>query len=308
MTKQKERKLSYRRVIWPTENQTDLEQHLRKVHESFTTTKQRTFSYSEGDIQGAKIAFEGDAGGLFAHLTSYVHHQPASVVPYPGDAESNETDLHMPPEKHNFSGKEIFFLIEGNDVVLCANNLHENAVTSYIKDILRKAGKENLTTLFSIEPVANVDKLRVLREEGVKAISLGASIYEATLRYEERKTTRMTMLNEAARAFMAHFGKDFDEKEMENLSVKVEYSFKPKKKGGELVGERMEAAAIRLVDEDDDGFKIVTQKENSVSANQLRLGKKVKFSPHGDTIFRSEAWEKLKKYMDELRDDGLLAQ
>nr|VFJ63268.1 MAG: hypothetical protein BECKFM1743C_GA0114222_103403 [Candidatus Kentron sp. FM]VFJ64060.1 MAG: hypothetical protein BECKFM1743A_GA0114220_103473 [Candidatus Kentron sp. FM]VFK17159.1 MAG: hypothetical protein BECKFM1743B_GA0114221_104643 [Candidatus Kentron sp. FM] len=307
--KKRERTLSYRRVIWVKGAQANnLERHLRKAHEGFTTTAERTFPYNDGEIQGAKIEFEDNADGLLAHIGLYVHHQSASVLPFPGSEESSEATLHPPPDAHNYSGKEVFFLIKGNDIALCTSNAHENVATLYIKHILRKAGKKELTTFFSIEPIANISKLRLIREKGVKKIHLNASVYDATLRYEKRKTVGMTMLNEAAQALMIAIGKDIDEKEMENLSVKVEYSFDLRKEGGELAGEHLKKTAVRLVEEDDQGFKIETGDGSSFGAEDLYMRKKVRFEPFGDSIFRSKAWEALKEYLGELKQSGISEQ
>ncbi len=252
--------------------------------------------------------------GLFFHLASYTPHQPTSLVPFPSRAKSKETSPEPPPDKHNYMEGDIFFMISGNHIVLCPSGARESVALSYINHALRKSGKEKHITRFSIEPVAKIDKVKLLQQEGVKKVALNASLYEASVEYTERKTTKMNLLNGVAEEVLALFAKDNNQElqsisDMENLSVKLELSFDSRKKGGAVGRERLEKTANMLISDDEDqGFSIVTGSGKRLTADEIRISDKVKLAPHGNSVFRSSARDALEQYLVDLNDSGMLEQ
>lgn len=312
MAKEKFRTLFYRRVAWLNGSSDVMQRHLSKAHDSLDSTQKRTFPHGEGEIQGLTV--ETRKAGLFFHIASYTPHQPTSLVPFPSKAKSKDTSPEPPPDRHNYLEGDIFFLVSGNNIVLCPSGAHESVAISYIKHVLRKSGKEEHITRFHIDPVAKIDKVKLIKQEGVKKISLNASLYEASVEYMERKTTKMNLLNGVAEEVLALFSKDSNKdlqeiKEMENLSVKLEISFDSRKKGGDVGRERLEKTANMLVaDDEDQGFSIVTGSGKRLTADEIRISDKVKLSAHGNSVFRSDAWTSLEKYLDDLDELGMLEQ
>jgi hypothetical protein len=236
------------------------------------------------------------------------------LVPFPSKAKSRDTSQESPPHDHNFLESDIFFVLSGNHLVLCPSGARESVALSYINYILRKVGEDKLTTRFSIESVANIDKVKLLQSEGVKKIALNASLYEATMDYTERTTTKMTLLNGIAEEFVALFAEDKNHKlreigELENLSVKVEISFDARKRGGEIGRERLEATASKLLGEDEsEGFTIVTSDGKKLTANEVRINQKVSLPTHGSSVSRHEAWSSLAGYLEDLKALGMFQQ
>lgn len=312
MNKEKSRTLFYRRVAWINGASGSLEKHLSKVHDSLVTTHDRTFPHGDGEIQGLTV--EKRKNGLFFHLASYTPHQPTSLVPFPSKAKSKDTSPEPPPDKHNYLEGDIFFLVNGNHLVLCPSGARESVALSYINHALRKAGMEKLITRFSIEPVAKIDKVKLLQQEGVKKVALNASLYEATMEYMERKTTKMNLLHGVAEEVLALFAEDNNKDlqeigEMENLSVKLEISFDSRKKGGTLGRERLEKTAGMLIaDDEDQGFSIITGSGKRLTADEIRISDKVMLAPHGNSVFRSSARDALEQYLSDLKESGMLEQ
>ncbi|MBT5269670.1 MAG: hypothetical protein HOL70_09530 [Candidatus Marinimicrobia bacterium] len=312
MSKEKSRTLFYRRVVWADGASDSLEKHLSKVHDTLITTYDRTFAHGDGEIQGLTV--EKTNNGLFVHVASYTPHQPTSLVPFPSKAKSKETSPEPPPNKHNYLEGDIFFLINSNHLVLCPSGARESIALSYINHVLRKSGMEKLLMRFSIEPVAKVDKVKLLQQEGVKKVSLNASLYEATMEYTARKTTKMNLLHGVAEEVIALFAKGDNKElkeigEMENLSVKLEISFDSRKKGGDLGRKRLEKTADMLIaDDEDQGFSIVTGNGKRLTADEIRISDRVKLSTHGNSVFRSSARNALEKYLSDLKASGMLEQ
>jgi hypothetical protein len=312
MSKERSRTLFYRRVAWINGASDSLEKHLSKAHDTLVSTHDRTFTHGDGEIQG--LIVEKRNKGLFVHLASYTPHQPTSLVPFPSRAKSEDTSPEPPPDKHNYLEGDIFFLVSGNHLVLCPSGARESVALSYINHTLRKTGMEKLILRFSIESVAKIDKVKLLQQEGVKKVSLNASLYEATMEYTERKTTKMTLLHGVAEEILALFAKDKNKElqeigEMENLSVKLEISFDSRKKGGTLGQERLEKTARMLIaDDEDQGFSIVTGNGKRLTADEIRISDKVMLAPHGTSVFRSSARDALEQYLSDLKESGMLEQ
>lgn len=312
MNKKISRTVFYRRVAWQNGCSGLLGDHLSKAHNSLLTTSDRTFKYGDGEIQG--LTFENKNGDLFFHLAFYTPHQHTSLVPFPSGDKSKDTSPAPPPAEHNYLRGDIFFLVRGNHIVLCPSGARESIAISYINHVLRNNGMEKLLAQFSIESVAKVDKVKLIEQEGVKKVLLNASLYEATVEYVERKTTKMNLLHGVAEEIIALFANDRNKDlqeigEMENLSVKLEISFDSRKKGGELGRKRIEKTANMLIEDDEDqGFTIVTGNDKLVKADEIRISDRVMLDPYGNSVFRSCARTALEKYMADLNGSGMLEQ
>ncbi|MDI6797861.1 MAG: hypothetical protein QMD09_13000, partial [Desulfatibacillaceae bacterium] len=291
MTNEKLRTLFYRRVVWLNGASGSLQKHLSKAHDTLVTTHDRTFTHGDGEIQG--LAVEKKNSGLFVHLAYYTPHQPTSIVPFPSSAQSKDISPKPPPYDHEYLKGDIFFLVAGNHLVLCPSGIRESVALLYINYALRETGMKKLLTRFNIEPVAKIDKMKLLQQEGVKKVSLNASLYEATIEYADRKTTKMNLLHGVAEEVLALFANDSNKElqeigEMENLSVKLEISFDSRKKGGTLGQKRLEKTAGMLIaDDEDKGFTIVTGNGKRLTADEIRISDKVKLDPHGNSVSRS---------------------
>lgn len=312
MKKFNTRTIFYRRVDWKNNSTGTMQQHLANAHQTLLSTHDRTFHFGDGEIQGLKV--ESQDNVLFIHLALYTPHQPTSLVPFPSTALSKDTSQIAPPSDHNYLEGDIFFAVKGNHIVLCPSGARENVALSYINHVLRKVGQDVLTTLFEIDPVAKVDKVEMIKREGVKKIALNASLYEATVDYVERKTTKMNLMHGVAEEILALFAaeqnKDLKEiSEMENLSVKLEISFDSRKKGGEIGRQRLEHAAKMLISDDEDqGFAIVTGNDQRLTANEIRISDKVQLDKNGNTVFRQAAFKALGEYLVKLDESGVLEQ
>lgn len=312
MKTEKQRTMFYRRAAWIVGKGGNLEKELKAAHENLSSTAERTFPHNEGEMQG--LSFESSDQGFCMHIASYVPHQATSLVPFPSRAPAKNTTPQSPPDKHNYLEGDIFVVVRGNHIVLCPSGARESAAISYVTHALRKSGKEKLITRFSVEPVVNIDKLKMIQQEGVKKIALNASLYEASTEYLERKTTKMTLLNGLATEVLTLFSKDNDDRlkdvsEFENLSVRVEISFDSRKKGGEVGRERLERTAEKVIsDNEDDGFQITTGSGKKFTPNSIRINESVILSAFGNSVEREKAWDSLKKYLDSLSESGALEQ
>jgi hypothetical protein len=313
--KTKQRTLFYRRVVWPGKNSNNLEKLLVSAHQILTTTKKRTFPYNEVEIQGMKIKHDRDVG-FFCHVASYVPGQSTSLVPSPADVKETDPLPQAPPNRHNFMEGDIFFLVNGDHIVLCPSGVRESIAVAYISNILQNSFNEGTVPIYSIEPIADVNKVNLLRQEGVKKIAMNASLYDASVDYIERKTVQGKIFSTAAKEILALFSLDNDLElreidKKENLTVRVEISFDSRKKGGEIGKRRIESVANKIINDSDDGgdgFSIITTTGKRLTLDEVRLSEKATIAILGNSISRLDAWELLEQYMYSLKIKGMLEQ
>ena len=309
--KTKNRTLFYRRIIWHDSPRRKLEDILIKAHEILTTTKQRTFPYHEAEIQGMKIKHDKD-NCFHCHVASYIPGQSTSLVPRPSIEKENNTRVQEPPRNEDFMEGDVFFLVDGDHIIICPSGVRESIASAYISNVIQNAFPDGSIPFYSIEAIADVNKVHLIQQEGVRKIILSSSLYEASYDYMERKTVKQTLLSTAAREILALFSDDSDKKlteadDKENLTVRLEISYDSRKKGGNIGKKRIESTANKIIHDDDvDGTSIITNTGKRMTPDEVRISEKVQIKIHGNSISRTDAWEKLDQYLFELMDSGLL--
>ncbi len=302
MLKTRQRTLFYRRTAW-LNRQEDLENLLKRAHDNLPHTEDRTFDYNEGQIQG--LCIDPRSAGLFCHVGYYIPKQPASLIPVPSKVKMEDTAPQNPPAKHDFLQGDIFFLVSENHLVLCPSSLHEHVAVAYIKEVFDKTGKDYLLKEFSVEPIANVNKLKLLNAEGVKKVLLNTSVYAATQDHIHRKSLKQTMVS-GIRDVLDQFVTDDGQsaKDKENLSVNIEIIFDSRKKEGVVSKQKIEALAASTVDEK--GFTIVTRRNKKLTFDEIRLSEKVDLPVEGSSVGREAAWNEIQGYFKRLKDTGMI--
>jgi hypothetical protein len=302
----KERTLYYRRVAWFKPGNQNLQAFVDRAHQQLNSTALRTFDYHDGELQG--INCRTSNGHTLVHVTYYVPKQPTSLVPDPSSQSASETVERNPPPRHSFMEGDVFLLIRNNDVILCSSGAREGAAKRYLAEMLAKC---NIDETVELEQVANVDKVALIRQEGVKRIRLGASVFKASYDYLQRKTKKTEWMGKTAEEFMRIFGgnalENLDElKAYDHLRVKLEVSFDDRKKDGHLAAESLTTAACSMLDSDDEGFVIETKGGKKLSSEDIKVSKKVDLNDHGNSVSCEHAWAEMNEYYDELNDNAVL--
>lgn len=312
MAETKKKTLYYRRVVWKDNQSRSLEALMKQAHAQLSTTAERTFVYNEVQIQG--VYEESRQTGFCCHVASCVPRQATALVPHPSTETSLDISVQNPPASADFMVGDIFFVIKSNHVILCPSGIRESSAVVYIQEMLSKAGNDELAHLFSLTPVANINKVNLLRNEGVRKISLNSTLYEATLDYSQRQTFKKKMFFDVAQDLKALFVTDPDNTlheigDAENLSVKVEISFDSRKKGGD-VGKKRIAGVGRKIIEDNDGrgFTIETMSGKTLTSDEVRLSKEVNLQSVANSVSREAAFNSLGGYLDQLGNTGMLEQ
>lgn len=317
MVSERRKALRYRRAIFhrpPNQKSapalSTLEEYVHEAHSKITTSARRLAAFDGGFTLQMRYARQRRNLGTLLHLAAYTEKERASVVPaVRGSTDDAPLTTAPPPTGTEYMDGDLHLLVAGNDIIICASNLHERQFGLYCATIFNQAELDPVASMFEMAPVANANKLEIIENEGVKAITLDSSMFVASADNVSRRSLRRTLNSGMLEVFRALFGQDaeFDEiRSRENLSAQLVIKFDSRKKGGELGQERIDTLAKRLLDEPTDGFRIRTRGDSTLGHDDISLQKAVNVPADGKTVQRDAAFSALAAYFQELKDEGHL--
>lgn len=319
MVLERRKVLRYRRAIHhrpqgrrPPRASATLEDNIQAAHSKITTSARRLVVFEGGFTLQMRYARQRRNVGTLLHLAAYTEREPTSIVPgVRGSTDDAPLSTAPPPAGAEYMDGDLLLLVSGNDVVFCANSLHERKFEQYCASVFNEAELDPTAAMFELSPVANANKLEIIENEGVKAITLDATLFAASADNVSRRSIRRTLNSGMLEIFRALFGQDAELDEIrskDNLSAQLVIKFDSRRQGGELGQERIAGLAKRLIDEPNDGFRIQTKENTTFGHDEITLQKAVVIRAEGKTVQRDAAFAELGAYMEELRDAGHLEQ
>lgn len=303
--------MTYRRAQFTVDGKGPLEAYLVEAHARRPNIENRTIEDEHQMVLECRD-FKYKAGvGAFLHIAAYTPGEQASVVPRLRGVASGDIKTVAPPADCEFMDGDTMVLVAGNHGIICSSGLHEKHAERYMCRIIEIAGIELHAEKFSLCKTADVNKVALIRSQGVKSISLNASLYSATLDHIERTTVSKKLRAGIADQVLALLRKDqeqIDLEQAENLNVKLTLSFDRRKNGAAFGREKLESLAKKMVEEDDDGFMIETLSGESVKSDDIILRKKISLPKFGKTVYCGDAWQEMENYYLELKQGGFLEQ
>lgn len=316
------KKFYYRRAAWGNvRKHATLEKLLRDAHQAQDTVGKRTFKLgSGGEIKCANYS-DKDDGILLFQIAAYVPGQPTSTVAKSARAKASKIDAEAAPDGKDYLDGDVFILVKSNNVIVCPSGVRESVADTYFRKILNKSGVG--TETFSLEKIAKASKAKMIHDEGVKEIRLGASLYEASVDdFDADKPSVLSIRRYLAEQLERVFADDpelSEIKEKENLNIQITVRFDgkearkhQKEKGfGSLGKERLMKASEKLLSESEDdegGFVIITGANNEISSGDIRVSDTFRVSTLGKSLSRADAWDKLEQYAVQLEQIGVFAK
>ena len=301
--------INYFRVTFHEACQHSLEHYLALAHDALPLVHQRTFPLGNQEIKGCHA--EQLPSGCYAHVTVVTPGEAATTVPDEQDTPHVDLQQIPPPEKSNYMDGDMCFFLKGNHLLFCSTHLPVSRAKDYIREVFEQTGQPDAARAFTFTQVADVDKLQMI-QTGVKSLSLGAGLFPATARYQERQTVRKQLLGGMMREIFSLFQKDpslKDYTEEENITAELVIKFNRSLKGGAKGQLRMQKLAEMVIDDKEhEGFKIKTYNNESLTAEDVVLRKSVRVEKDGKTVQYRDVWENMRQYFAELQKNGLLEQ
>jgi hypothetical protein len=311
MNPEKSRKLTYRRASWSRSHGKSLQQFLDEAHTKYKATQDRVFDYGDGKIQGMSFV-KRDAYSC-GHIAAYVPNQPACLVPDASPANDLETYTREPPEGHSYLDGDIFYVAREDDLVVCTSSLRESALLNYLSSILDLYCEGFAPGDVTVQAVADIDQIRLLKREGVAKIVINSSLYSASVNYLERKLKKQGFVGSIQALAEAALlqGQQLDASKLyeeANISMKMEISMDRRKRGVASQQSITETATSLLNEPDADDVTIVTNSGTMIRASSIAVSKSVRIPAHGNSVSRLAAWTTLIDYIKELSDLGVTSQ
>lgn len=304
------RTLTYRRAAWLDNPVHTLEDYVIQVHTQLSATRDRSFDYSGDKLIG--MAWEQAEGVVLVHIAQYDPEASMSVIPNPSQKPSAEPTEVAPPTGNEFLRGDIFTLIKEDDILICPSGAREAVIPYFLERASERMGQRSFEARCKIKPVANLPKLRLLQDEGVRRIHLDSTLYAAT--YDlmiEQSSVRGKFLAVLAKAIKDHFSKDQSLREIgvrENIKIGLDLSFDGRRRGGEIGQRRLQELAENLIEQGEEGgFFIETREGKLVKAEELKVNRKAKLATFGNSIDREAAWRSLIEFYLDLKSQGALA-
>jgi hypothetical protein len=313
MAKTREKTLSYRRAEWLTDipKGTTLESCLKAAHNVLKTVQQKTIIRDNGQqIRAVKKLAPRD-GGFFLHVTADTPGEEASVVPKAQkDTEELDVGTVAAPDNAEFMDGDAFLYVRDDHVCICTTGMRDGAVRLFLYEFFAKARLGDWANKFDLFKAANVDKLRMLRTQGVKEIALKATLFQATTQYEKRKGTTGGLLRTLARHIQAIIQseiEDFDDSLRVQVTIRTDGRVRKHLSLGERRIEKLAADVVEHEQANDD-FEIITNYGQKVRPDEIFLSETMFIAAQGKSVKRPDAWDHLEKYYNRLRKAGALEQ
>ncbi|MBU1001855.1 MAG: hypothetical protein KKE73_04965 [Proteobacteria bacterium] len=310
--------LSYLRVTFMTDDDGKKAKHtlahyLNRAHEKTPNIEDRTFL-----IDGQEVACchfkPRKKGGQLLHVAVSTPGEAVSLVPKPKKVKEVDLGTLPPPAGKDFMDGDIMLLVQDNHVLFCSTGVHVKKASEYLRHLFAETEQPDQALAFALVKVADVNKIALIREKGVKRLHMNAGLFTATQTHEERvqRTTQRKLFHSISNELKGLFAKDEALKEYsdaENLTAELIIRFDRRIKGGEIGQRRIESLAEMIVtDEDGEGFKIVTYDDEMISSEAITLRQKIKVPKDGKTVDYKSVWRAMNTYLAELEQKGLLDQ
>ncbi|MER9304604.1 hypothetical protein NKJ06_08790 [Mesorhizobium sp. M0293] len=301
----------YRRAMWldghdPAKT---LEHYLREAHKKLPKIGQRKFPRADGQIIKGNKANRNAGGGLLLHLVAGTPGDHASTVPAADDdLEEFEVGTAPAPAKRDYMDGDVFALVRGNDAFLCSTVLKDGSFSTYCHQLLKKADIDDEADQFELQNVGNIDKVKLIKAQGVKAVEMRTTLYEASINYVDRKGDTAGAMGAAFKHLKALFGNGVP-MDLENVNVSLSLSFDTRRKEGRVVGRKlMDSVARDVIEDEDDDYVIVTGDNQRISQKEVFIRQKVTIERHGKSVLRDSAWKALRKFESDLQASGIVTQ
>ena len=284
MAEKREKTLSYRRAEWlaTVPDGTTLESCLRTAHNTLKTVEDRTIIRDSGQcIRSVKKLAPRD-GGIFMHLTTDTPGEKASVVPkFKKETEELEIGIADAPEDAEFIDGDAFLYVNGDHVCLCTTGMRDGAVRQFLHEFFAKAKLDKKYSMFELMKAPKMDKVKMLKQDGVKQIWLGASLYQATTKYENRKANTAGTLRKIAthiRKIVGAENEEIDDSLRVAVVIKTDERIRKHLKLGETRIEKLAHDVIKNYEKHDD-FQIETNTGQKISAEEIFISETVMIDP-----------------------------
>lgn len=307
----KEKTISYRRAEWANGSGLTLERCVRDALKKLKSAAERTI-VTAGHVIMLANHKNHQPGGLFVHIVTDTPGEHASVVPKaPKTAATIDLKTLPPPADGEWLDGDAFLYIKDDHVCLCATQIYDRAIIYYLQNFFDKAGLRKDSTQFFLIKAADITKVKLLQNQGVKEIDLNTTLYKATVDYTKRKDQVVSLLGIVGKGIKTLLQKPNDytpDGLRVGLKIYTDARFTKKLSLGEKHIKELGVDIVENYNEQDDDYTIITQKGQKITPKEIFLKTKVLLDGDGKSVKPASAWKELARFHDLLVKSGSLAQ
>jgi hypothetical protein len=251
--------------------------------------------------------------GLFIHLTRYVPGEKAPIIhPVVNSASDDEESQSAGVGKEYKDGDSYFFIQESN-VIFCNGRIGMEKARKYFEKLLFETGTVNdVTKAFTFHPAGNLPKLQLLNMSGAKEIGLSVNSYDLSLdkKHSGLWGKSLDVLSNTLTALIAKDDSVAELKAKEDIIVNIGMKLDGNKSAHIHAQKIMrDAAEATITDDTSVGeFWIKTTDNEVITADSLRLQKRISMKKQNGITDYDSVWASLLKYYSALKDSNLLEQ
>lgn len=248
----------------------------------------------------------------YLHIVNYAPGEKSSTLtPSIRKTDDNEVG-HAPPAGKEYKKGEAFIVIKNSDILFCSNGLTYQKVELYLHRLFQDTNVS--TERFKLKPASNLDKIKLLRAQGVKSVRLNISAFKLSLPAKKKASWLGRTLAPIAAEFTALAGKDrsrSEEKALEDMIVSIEVGLDGNSRATNDAKDTVTDLAAEVLDnelDNIDSFVIMTRDNTPITSESIKLHTDFKVSKSDTSIDFGETWRAMEAYFNRLTTDNLLEQ
>ncbi|WP_095139518.1 hypothetical protein [Pseudomonas sp. Irchel s3a10] len=250
--------------------------------------------------------------GRLYHFTMYSPGSKTATLTPKAATKKDEEVGAKPPAGREFKSGECYLYVCGHNVLFCAHGLTPSRAVQYIFMLLKSNGYD--TESFKFSPIGNIDKLKLLNEQGVKSIRLNVSAYKLSLP-KKKGSWLAKALAPVGNELSALVSKDVnrsEEKALEDLMVSIEIGLEGNSRATDESKETVVDLASEILEDDDgydlDSFTIMTRENTPITGGDVKLHTTVRPEKDGSSLNYVNIWDAMGVYYTQLKRQKLLEQ
>jgi len=307
----RERTVIYRRAEWANDNPASisLEMCIRQACAKLQSTQDRSIKLGDVLTSLASVRQHNQGDGVSLHITIETPGEHASIVPDKSNAgDEINVSTSPPPKNFEFMDGDAFAYVNGDDVCMCTMGIRDSGISLFLRELFKRAKIRKDSDMFALFKVANVKRLALIKDEGVKEIEIKATMFQAAADYNQRQKKTMGAAGALKKHINAVLGKDRDAN-IDSLRATISLKLDRRIRAGIKLGEKR----LQLLAEDilkdsykDDDFVIVTEGGKKITADEIFISSKLKIRKSGKTVDRDKAWIEVRAYYKTLQESGMI--
>ena len=273
---------------------------VEKINEVFKAPAERRAIAGEKAVECR--SYRKDEGVVGLHLVGYIPDDTIGIVPHNAD----DLSLLPPPANADFLDGELMALIADEAIIFCRLGLFEGALNSYIQFLGPKAGLDKEDASFLFKNRTDIDKLKVIHEDGVASIRFDGVANHAAVQHAngDAKVGLTGRLIDSVWGEIQALAFDDKAPKRDTENLKVEVFLKFDKRSGMAIDQEEIQDVAELIAGADEGFQILTLSGRRITPNDVLLNKTVSLKRYGKSVAFNDVFVEMLTYYKELTAPG----